>query len=666
MDTSDGRSERLLVRAALDALPVRPGPRLLPGGLRVGFSLAEAAREPRWGRIPVAARDEAVVEWHRSGPLPPSSAAAPADSRPAPADAPVTTAVDPALPAQGYRLRTGPDGVSIRHRDPAGLRYALHTLDQLRASPDFGGTGYDIADHPDFERRGFLLDISRDRVPTRRTLARWVEILALARFNQFELYTEHTYAFRDHRQVWQDASPLTADDLRWLDARCTAAGIDLVVNQNTFGHMERFLAHPPYAHRAENPDGFERGGAHRPPSTLAPTADNAAFTHGLLTELTAHVRAKRLNIGADEPFELGTGRSRDRARRDGLGTVYFDYVTAVLRPWLDAGYTVQFWADVFAHHPELLDRVPHGAVPVVWQYDAPRHAVEVMDADGAEAAAWRQRGTELERLRDGFAAHGRLLGDAGLPYWVAPGAGNWNGVLGRLDNAVENMADAAEAGLAHGASGYLLTSWGDNGMWDAPSVAFGPAVFGGAASWCLDTNRDLDLGAVLDDHVLLDAAGLAGRTLVRLGGVYRLLGVPLLNGSPVARALFPDPSLPLPDLPTPAALDAAAAALAESRRDLSATEPAAQDGDIVVRELLHATALAEFAVDVLRARTAAGPGADADAIPAATARRLLRRLDPLLTEQRACWLLRSRPGGLDDSLTRIAPLRRQLLRAAHG
>ncbi|MFI7276664.1 spermidine synthase [Streptomyces sp. NPDC049879] len=71
MDTSDGRSERLLVSAALDALDAsataRPG--LLIGGLGVGFSLAEAAAEPRWGRIDVAEREPAVIDWHRTGPL---------------------------------------------------------------------------------------------------------------------------------------------------------------------------------------------------------------------------------------------------------------------------------------------------------------------------------------------------------------------------------------------------------------------------------------------------------------------------------------------------------------------------------------------------------------------------------------------------------------------
>lgn len=67
MDTSDGRSERLLVRAALDALPASlAGPRLLIGGLGVGFSLAEAAAEPRWGRITVVEREGAVIDWHRA------------------------------------------------------------------------------------------------------------------------------------------------------------------------------------------------------------------------------------------------------------------------------------------------------------------------------------------------------------------------------------------------------------------------------------------------------------------------------------------------------------------------------------------------------------------------------------------------------------------------
>ncbi|WP_406735035.1 spermidine synthase [Streptomyces sp. NBC_01108] len=82
MDTSDGRSERLLIDAALAALPAgRTAPSVLIGGLGVGFSLVRATAEPRWGRIGVVEREQAIVDWHREGPLARISGAALADPR---------------------------------------------------------------------------------------------------------------------------------------------------------------------------------------------------------------------------------------------------------------------------------------------------------------------------------------------------------------------------------------------------------------------------------------------------------------------------------------------------------------------------------------------------------------------------------------------------------
>ncbi|WP_031522434.1 spermidine synthase [Streptomyces sp. NRRL F-5123] len=80
MDTSDGRSERLLVDAAREALGAREAPGVLLGGLGVGFSLARAA-EADWGRIAVVEREAAVVAWHRDGPLAAYSAGALDDPR---------------------------------------------------------------------------------------------------------------------------------------------------------------------------------------------------------------------------------------------------------------------------------------------------------------------------------------------------------------------------------------------------------------------------------------------------------------------------------------------------------------------------------------------------------------------------------------------------------
>lgn len=84
MDTSDGRSERLLIDAAQAALAPdrRDGlPSVLIGGLGVGFSLAHAAADDRWGRIVVVEREQAVIDWHHEGPLARISGAALGDPR---------------------------------------------------------------------------------------------------------------------------------------------------------------------------------------------------------------------------------------------------------------------------------------------------------------------------------------------------------------------------------------------------------------------------------------------------------------------------------------------------------------------------------------------------------------------------------------------------------
>jgi spermidine synthase len=63
MDTRNGASERLLVRAAIAACR-RPRLRVLLGGLGVGFSLDEALRHPAVTEVVVVEVEEAIIRWH--------------------------------------------------------------------------------------------------------------------------------------------------------------------------------------------------------------------------------------------------------------------------------------------------------------------------------------------------------------------------------------------------------------------------------------------------------------------------------------------------------------------------------------------------------------------------------------------------------------------------
>ena len=65
-----------------------------------------------------------------------------------------------------------------------------------------------------------MLDVSRCKVPRMDELFRLIELIARLGYNELQLYIEHTFAFSKHETVWQDASPITAEEIRKIDEFC--------------------------------------------------------------------------------------------------------------------------------------------------------------------------------------------------------------------------------------------------------------------------------------------------------------------------------------------------------------------------------------------------------------------------------------------------------------
>jgi hexosaminidase len=551
---------------------------------------------------------------------------------------------DATVPPEGYALSIRPDAIRIRHADDAGKRYALSTLAQLemQAGPEEVPC-LEIEDAPDFPVRGYMLDVSRDRVPTRETLARIVDLMALLRLNHLELYTEHTFAYPGHETVWRAASPLDAADVAWLDDVCRARGIELAANQNGFGHMGRWLKHDRYRPLAEAPDGWQTPwGTKAPPEVLHPDEASLELVLGLYGELVQHFTSRRVNIGCDETFELGQGRSRVEVAARGRGRVYLDFLLRILASLHAEGKEVLFWGDVVRQHPELACELPsRDTIALAWHYEAPTDHPLFPES---LAETFALLGMSPESLR-GFAAHVAPFADAELPFWVCPGTSSWNSLVGRLPNAMANLRDAAEVGRARGASGYLITDWGDNGHLQPPSVSFPPLVYGAALAWCADSNRELDLAACLDRFVFTDGAGTLGAGLALAGGVYQRTGLGWFNGSPLFYRLLArgGPFAALGSA-TSAGVELAVAELEEAASLIERSRPACVDGELVQRELLQAIRLARHGARRLARDEGFARHDDAD---------LRRDLTEAIAAQRACWMLRSRPGGLDDSVARL-------------
>ncbi len=549
---------------------------------------------------------------------------------------------DPRLPREGFTLTLDASGARIAHRDANGLAYASECLRQIRQQSRGWLPALRIEDAPDFPVRGYLLDVSRDRVPTRETLARTLQLMALLRLNHLQLYTEHTFAYREHEPVWRDASPLDADDVRWLDALCAEHGIELCANQNTFGHMGRWLAHDAYRARAETPDGFTTQlGARLPAGSLAPTPENAAFAVALCRELLACLASRRINVNCDETFELGRGASRVEVARRGKPRVYLDHLLRIVEPLRADGCEVLFWGDMLRDHPELVRELPKdGLTALVWHYEAPLESPPIPDA---LLELLSELGISKRAFR-GFTTHVEAFADAGFPFWVCPGTSTWNSLLGRWSNARENLRDAAAVGLARGAQGFLVTDWGDNGHLQPPSASWLPLAYGAALAWCGAANVDLELAPLLDSFVFEGASGALGRTAIELAEVYRRTGKECLNGSPLFTELVEGAFLASFGAADRVALDGALATLDAGMAQLARADARCSDGELVLRELGSAARLARHGA--WRIARAAG-------FPAPSTQALRKDLAEAIAEHGACWLARSRPGGRADSLARL-------------
>jgi len=601
--------------------------------------------------------------------------------------------------AESYRLSIGPDGIDLEAADAAGLLHGSATLAQWLAITAAQGRGnpltvpaLEVDDAPDFRHRGVLLDISRDKVPRMATLRALVRWLSGLKVNQLQLYMEHTFAYIGHEEVWRGASPLTPEDVRELDALCRDHAIELVPTQNSFGHFHRWLTHPDYRPLAECPDGVAHPWAH--PDTGGPAGDGEPFSLcatdpgslDLLADLYAQLlpcfTSRQLNAGLDEAFDLGRCRSREACEERGRHRVYLDFLGEVARLARSHGRSLQFWGDILLEEPGLAapgltDLFPDDAVALIWGHE-PGHP---------------------------FAEDGAKLAAAGVEFHVCPGTSAWTSLGGRLDVALANTAEAAAQGHAAGATGYLLTDWGDFGHLQPLPISLPGLLAGCAAAW--NAGRPVKRGEVAG-LVALHAFGTANgrssgdgasdlaRALIGLGTAHRLAGGPNVNGTALFYLLL-KPARDLDDVKlaglTRESLEAARVHLAECRalleraerfetRDEAGDEANKKLADKTghgptedlwnparaKRELAWVAAMLDLACRVGLARFAAGEGgaaADLAAVPGGVRRELAADLDRLLARRRSLWLARNRPGGLEHAFGWLNPLAR-LLRSTCG
>ena len=536
------------------------------------------------------------------------------------------------LNPQSYRITIDKNTITLTGYDWAALFYAKQTASQLlrySIKEKAPLPTLNIHDWPNFPRRGYMLDVSRDKVPTMESIYQLIDQLATYKTNEFQLYTEHTFAYKNHETVWKNASPLTAEEIQAIDAYCAARHIDLVPNQNSFGHMENWLKHNEYLDLAECPTTCQTKWGKRKRHSLNPNNPKSfELMQELYKELLPNFSSKYFNIGGDETIELCEGLSKDICAKKGKGQVYLDYLIQLNDAANAEGKLAQFWGDIILNHPELIPSLPKNLTALVWGYD------DIHPFN-----------TQLPKFKA-----------ADLDFYVCPGTSTWRSLIGKNTNAFLNLKNAAIEGQKNGAKGFLNTNWGDNGHWQPASIAEPSLLLGASYAWNY-TDAAIDhLEFQLNEYVFQDEYGYTAKALLKLGDAYLKAGIPNGNANAFHLMLrrykwtmngnFQTKKL------TIAELNAAKQEIKDALEILAKGNPLCRNEAILKQELVQAANLAIHGVHLGIARLQA-PELSTANINAATKLQLIEELEPLIARHKELWTIRNRPGGLDDSAQKL-------------
>lgn len=353
----------------------------------------------------------------------------------------------PVMRAEGYILIARPGKVTIVGATAAGIFYGVQTLKQMLSG--YGASAYiplgTIRDWPAMQYRGIDDDLSRGPIPTLAFMKEQIRTFASFKINVYSPYLENVIQYASDPGVVPPGGGITRSQAQELSRYASRYHIMIIPEQEAFGHLHHVLTDETYSGLAENPHG----------SVLAPgAAGTQRVIKSWFTELSEDFPGPFLHVGADETFNLGTGRTKSEVEKRGLGAVYADFLSQIHATLAPLHKRLLFWGDVAWNDPAAINRLPKDMIAVPWVY-------------------WHE---------DNYDKNILPFKNAGIETWVAPGDSNWSVMYPLGDNAIDNISGFIEAGQRLGSTGALTTVWNDDGEGLFNEDWFG-VLFGAAASW---------------------------------------------------------------------------------------------------------------------------------------------------------------------------------------
>lgn len=355
--------------------------------------------------------------------------------------------IDSTMHDEGYVIVPDGNRLVVIGATAAGVFYGAQTVKQLVSGDGDQAKLYraTIRDWPAMRYRGFHDDISRGPVPTLDFQKKQIRTLAAYKINFFSPYFEHTLSYDANPLIAPPGGAMTRADVKELIAYAADYHVDIIPEQEAFGHLHHVLKYEIYSPLGETPHGH----------VLAPGQPGSLpLIRQMFSEIFSLFPSRFVHLGADETFELGRGQTADRVKSVGIGVVYLDFLKQIADALRPSGKRFLFWGDVALSSPELVSTIPRDLIAVPWTYGADTSYVRFI----------------------------KPFRDVGMETWVAPGVSSWNRVYPNNANALVNIQRFVRDGQRLGATGMINTSWDDDGEALFNQTWYGD-LFGAAAAW---------------------------------------------------------------------------------------------------------------------------------------------------------------------------------------
>jgi hypothetical protein len=349
---------------------------------------------------------------------------------------------------QAYRLTVNNNFVRMEATTNTGLFYATQSLKQLFRYSVLSNKGeivipcMTITDWPNFKIRAWQDDISRGPIVSMDYLKRLIPQLAECKLNAFSLYTEHTFKTKCHPDI-APSDAFTAEEIKELEDLCKPYHIQIIGNQQCFGHFEEILCNPFYNHLADTK------------WNLNPAKEETyKFLEDHLNEVAKAYKSPYFNINCDETESLGQGYAKAFVDSIGAEKVYYQHINRVNRMLRPYRKRVMMWGDIADQHPEILDNLDDDIFLIAWSY------VGI----------------------DSFDEFLQPYVKSGRNFFVAPGVSLSERVWPKHYEFRKNITNLCRDGYQNGALGVINTCWDDFGESLTNCALYGLAL-GAEMSW---------------------------------------------------------------------------------------------------------------------------------------------------------------------------------------